>query len=470
MKRLVFLFFLLPLSALTQVEVLTKEWKKDKELRHASIGFCVMKASDSSPLAEYNSETALVPASTLKVITTSAALGLLGPAYRFETRIGYTGSFDAGTGVIDGDLIIFGSGDPSLQSEHFYPKTESLTDAWAKTLKQKGVRSITGAVVGYAGSYPRQVPDQWIWGDIGNYFGAVPCALNFMDNKFVIRLSGGENGHVSKVLSVSPVYKHRNISITASVAAKGNSDQAYVYGDPFGWEKHIKGNIPVKRNPFEIEAALPDPALLCAETLNQSLKTLGIVCGKNARSDYSAKAPDITSLYSHYSQPLSKLIYHTNQTSDNLYCESMLRTLGKGDIQAGIDAVTAFWKSRGLNTDEAFMTDGSGLSRASSLTPHFQTALLCKIYRDSNNYKIINASLPAAGLQGSMASVGRGSFLQNNLRAKTGYLTRVRAYCGYVKTKRGEDLAFSIIFNNFNCSPARARLEIEKWMLAIADL
>ena len=104
------------------------------------------------------------------------------------------------------------------------------------------------------------------------------------------------------------------------------------------------------------------------------------------------------------------------------------------------------------------------------MTAHYQVSLLSKIFKDSVIYKIFTLSLPVAGKQGSMSSIGKGKFIENTLRAKTGYLTRARAYCGYVRTRSGKELAFSLIFNNYNCSAREAKLKMEKFLVALGDL
>ena len=116
------------------------------------------------------------------------------------------------------------------------------------------------------------------------------------------------------------------------------------------------------------------------------------------------------------------------------------------------------------------MTDGSGLSRANTCTTRLQCQALHQISGDSVQFRVFVNSLPAAGRQGSMSNIGKGTFLEANLRAKTGYIQRVRAYCGYLKSRKGDSLIFSVIFNHYNCSPAEARKKIERFLLAIAEL
>jgi D-alanyl-D-alanine carboxypeptidase/D-alanyl-D-alanine-endopeptidase (penicillin-binding protein 4) len=181
-------------------------------------------------------------------------------------------------------------------------------------------------------------------------------------------------------------------------------------------------------------------------------------------------------IYTHISPKLSKIVYFTNTKSNNHYAESLLKTIGavksgkQGSTENGIEAVINFWKYRGVDVSGLHMEDGSGLSRANTITTKMQATVLSKIYRDSTIYTSFNASLPIAGKNGSMINLCKGTFAENNMRAKTGYINRARGYCGYVKTKSGKELAFSVLFNNYDCSPKDMKLKIEKLLVALVDL
>jgi len=471
MRAGIFCLLLFPVFASAQLQEIINEWEKDKDLRNASIGFSVIDTRSGKTISEYHASTALVPASTLKVVTTGAALAILGNNFRYTTKLAYTGTFDKVTGIINGDLVIIGSGDPSLQSDYFNSENENLTDKWAIALKEKGVKGITGTIIADASCFERTIPDQWIWGDIGNYFGAAPCGLTFRDNKFGMFFNSGKQGEQAILSEIQQPYLKNKIEIRSDVSSNGDSDEAYVYGDPFGWKKLVSGTIPPERKNYQVEAALPDPALLCAESLFTSLTKAGIKCQSDVRTVYEKNdSLNYTLLYSHTSPTVDQLIYHTNLKSNNLYCESLLLTMGKGKRNAGINAVKKYWQTKGLDSTEVFMSDGCGLARSNVVTPQFLASVLSKTRRDSIAYKIISNSLPVAGKRGSMASVGNGSDIEGRLRAKTGYISRVRSYAGYVTSKSGKELAFAVIFNNYNCTPTQAKQKIERFLIALYSL
>jgi len=207
--------------------------------------------------------------------------------------------------------------------------------------------------------------------------------------------------------------------------------------------------------------------------LSNSLVKTGIICDQKSVSSNYKKSDTLVSkqlIYTYSSPTLDEIVLFTNLKSNNQYCESLLRTLGKGSVASGIEAVKNYWQKRGLDVSEIFMSDASGLARANTITTNFQASLLCKVFRDSINYKTFNYSLPVAGKTGSMSNIGKNTFIENNMRAKTGYINRARGYCGYVRSKSGNDLVFSVLFNNYNCTAKEAKLKIEKFLIALADL
>lgn len=470
-------FSLKTIAAQTPLDKVMEDWKNDAELKNSTYSYCILDAFTGKTLNEYNSHIFVIPASTLKIVTTSAALGILGRNFRYETKIYFNGNFDKASGILNGNIIIKGSGDPTLNSELFKNKkdTSNITDKWADILKQKGLKELKGNIIADASCYEQHIPANWIWGDISNYFGVAPCGLSFSDNLYSIVFSSGETGTQAKIIDIKPNYTSITLEHDVDVKAAGKEDDAYVTGDPFGNKKKVKGTIPPNKSSMEIRAALPDPALLCAEFLQSSLVKAGIKCPeKCAKSNYENTDEELkkekTIMYTNLSPTLEKIIYYTNLTSNNLFCETLLKTIGKGSNYQGIDRVKNYWKDRGLDVSELYMVDGNGLSRANTVTTFFEASVLQKMFSDSLLYKIFNNSLPVAGVSGSMGNIGKGTFIEKNMRAKTGYISRARGYCGYVKTKTGKDLSFSVLFNNYSCNPKEMKQKIEQFLIAIAEL
>lgn len=476
------LFLSVTVLAQNNIESVLESYKKDKDLAHASYGFCVMEASTGKVLKEYNSEIGLVPASTMKIVTTSAALGILGKDYTYKTNFYYSSVYDSVSKKRYSDLIIKGSGDPSFNSSYFYDNDSVFLNTIVIKLKAKGMKKINGNINVDISLFDNTIPDTWIWSDIGNYFGAGANGLSYKDNKFSIFFNSGASGTEAVVKTISPNYfEKKQIVKYVKVIANGTEDNAFVYGDPDSFDRKVRGTIPPSRKYYEVEAQMPNPGQFFAEELSGVLKSQMLAdtsVSSYSRQEYLWQSPKIKDelLYTHVSPKLEKIVYYTNVKSDNHYAESLLNTLGvvksgkQGTTGNGIDAVVKFWKDRGVDVTGLHMVDGSGLSRANTITTKVQSTILSKIYRDSLMYPSFNASLPVAGKNGSMVNIGKGTFAENNMRAKTGYINRARGYCGYVKTKSGKELAFSVLFNNYDCSAKEMKLKIEKLLVALTEL
>lgn len=464
----------MPCWQFAQLNKFVSEWEKDPELKGSLTSYCVYDVQSKLRIAEHNANLFMIPASTLKIVTTAAALRQLGNNFKFKTRIAYTGKLNKETGVLDGDLIILGGGDPSLQSEYFSNKEpKPLTDQWAQIIKDAGIKEIKGKIIGDASVWDHKIPGNWIWGDIGNYFGAVPCGLSFMDNQFKLFFTTKEEGSNAKLSDIHPVFLKEKLSIENAVKAKGSSDEAYVFGDPLGYNKTISGFLPPNKSGFEVKASLPDPAFVCAEYLLRSLKQIGVIChSKQAESKYTKQDSSLQTnvIHTHYSPSLEKIIQITNVASNNLFAETLLLALGNGNTYAGFEAIKKYLNSQKLDAREINLSDGSGLSRANLITTALQAELLMKIWEDNFIKTAFYNSLPIAGKQGSMTNIGKGRTIENNMRAKTGYISNARGYCGYVKTKTGKELAFSVLFNNYRCNPKAAKLKIEKFLIELGEL
>lgn len=475
-----FLSLLIHTSCFAQdkIDGLIAEYKKDKDLSHAIYSFCIMDAKSGTTIREFNSEISLIPASTLKVITTSAALGILGKDYNYKTTFYTYEELDNETKKNKTHLLIKGSGDPSFNSSYFNNSDSIFLKNLITKIKEKIPNKLNGNIIIDNSILSDKIPGTWIWSDIGNYFGSGANGLSYKDNKFSIYFESGNEGSDAIIADVKPNYYKNVISISSQVKAYGTEDEAFVYGAPDSYTKYVSGTIPPNKKNYEVEAQAPNPALYFGQELLNELKKQQLISdGSIAINNNKQLNPSNQKLIYTYSSPkLDKIVYYTNVKSNNHYAESLLKTIGatktgkQGTTENGIEVVKKFWSSRGVDVTGLYMSDGSGLSRANSVTTKLQATILSKMYRDSSLYESFYNSLPIAGKNGSMTNIGKGTFIENNMRAKTGYINRARGYCGYVKTKSGKELAFSVLFNNYNCTPKEMKLKIEKLLIAMAEL
>ncbi len=466
----------------TNVDDILKSYLSDPTLKHAQISYCVMDANSGKIIKECNSETGMIPASTLKIITTGAALGILGKNYTYKTNYYFVQKSDSATDISEGDIIVKGSGDPSFNSAYFYKNDSMFFLPVIKSLKAKGIKNISGSIKTDNSIFDNLIPATWIWSDIGNYFGAGANGLSYKDNKFSLIYSTLESGSTAKLESISPAYFLKTISVQSNVKAYGAEDEAVAYGNPYENTRYVSGNIPPNQKNYEVEVQAPNPEVFFLFSLRNELFANKLITKKDKTFSPSIEKTELFNyktaslFYTHISPTLDKIIFYTNTKSNNHYAESLLKTIGAvknektGSTENGIKAIENYWKARGVDVTGLHMSDGCGLSRANTVTTKLQATILSKIYNDSLIYQSFNASLPVAGKTGSMINLCKGTFAENNMRAKTGYINRARGYCGYVKTKVGTELAFSILFNNYDCTAKEAKLKIEKFLIALAEM
>lgn len=489
MKKALFLFFIAcTVNAAAQYNTtrLQSEIKKlqnDPVLKHGSWAVCVLSADSGKQLAGYREELSLTPASTLKVITTGAAFGILGADFRYSTTLEYTGRWDTAAGIIYGDLYIRGSGDPSFGSKAMGDALhDSIPDAlavWARLLAKKGVRSITGRIMADASCFDENpVPQGWQWGDMGNYYGAGAYGLNDRDNRYRIYFDSGNAGDTVKIDRTDPPVP--GLRLDNRVIASGTKDDAFIYGAPYSFYQLASGNIPPGRNDYDVDGAIPDPPLQAARRLitllaNEKIEVKGEPVSIRRRNDTNYREVKKTTVFAtHQSPPLRDIVHYVNLKSDNMYAECLLKTIAvkqgrPGQVDDGTEAVKKYWEGKGLNTAGFYYNDGSGLSRSNAVTVQ-QMATMLQLISKEKWYTDFYNSLPVAGVSGSLAGIGKGTLAEKNMHAKSGYITRARGYAGFVKDKKGRLLCFAILANNYTCTPAEMKKRLEKIMVAMAEV
>ncbi len=454
----------------------------DSDLAHAGLGICVVDVESGQVIASNEDQRSMIPASNLKVLTTATAIGLLGADFRFKTELRYSGTIDA-NGVLNGNVWIVGYGDPTLGSDQM-EEAEDLSAVMTKfrmALQQKGIRKINGHIIGEDSYFTSSVnAPNWHWIDIGNYYGAGVWGLNIHENLYYLHFQQSSRlGSTPAVASVEPSIPELRFINDITSAGSGTGDNAYIYGAPFSYERYLRGTIPVGNGRFTIKGAMPDPPLFAARELEACLQAVGILTSESALSSRQAKLRgtelgESNILVTHYSPTLEQIVERANIKSVNLYCETLLKTLGKekgkeGSIDGGIDVVKDFWEGRGMSFKGIFLEDGSGLSARNVVTANFLANLLRKIALDKKIFDPIYNSLPIAGQSGGMKYLLRGTAAAGKVRAKTGTLGRVRAFTGYATTRSGKLLAFSMMANDYECSSSEIRQKLAVVMRTLCE-
>ena len=469
-----------------QNHILNKEIEKlkiDKDLKNASISFYAIDTKTNETLAELNPNMTMVPASTQKLFTTATILELSGTKYRFKTLIQYSGKLDKTKGILHGNIYIKGGGDPTLGSKYFYKgKQFDFINQSIAEIKKLGINYIDGRVIADASIYSYEIASpKWLWEEVGNYYGVAANGLTVHDNLYTVHFkSPSQVNKLTTVTKITP--KIPKLKINNEVISSNNrSDEAYIYGAPYTYTRFIRGTIPKAKSDFKIKGSIPDPAYFLAWQFQQKLDSAGIKCSKKEStirllqlSGDTIKAKRIT-LKTIYSPPIIDIINKTNKRSNNLFAEHLLNRIGyfqnkEGSLKSGAKAIYNFWALKGMDTDGLQLHDGSGLSRLNSISAKQFVFLLNYMKNKSKYYTYFYNSLPEAGKSGTLKSMGRNTIIAGNVHAKSGSVARVRAYTGYVKTKSGRELAFSVNISNYNCSSREVKKKITNLMIAMAGL
>lgn len=438
----------------------------------ATIAFQMVDLNSGEVLLSLNPEQTLVPASVLKLVTTATALEVLSHEQTFSTTLAYTGEVDE-NGVLHGDLIIVGGGDPAMSSREFPTHYGDIMERFAGAVKAAGIKSIEGKVVGDASLFGEIIiPDTWIWEDIGNYYGAAAAALNIFDNSYNISFATDSVGSPARLLKIDPEIPGLTFD-NRVVAASDHRDNAYVYGTYLSDKRMIRGTIPANREAFTIRGAIPDPALLAAHQLTHSLRKSGIdVSGEPSSTYTKINVPISNTILEIKSPTLAELVSVTNMKSHNLFAETLLLHLSPPKNEASSeltgDFITTFWDEKGMSTGGMFLADGSGLSRVNGITAGQTIFVLKYMFQKSKFAEEFRQSFPVAGVSGNLLNFGKGTILENNLAAKSGSMARVLNYAGYFKTQSGREAAFVVMVNNYDCPPSQMRALITDFLVEMA--
>jgi D-alanyl-D-alanine carboxypeptidase/D-alanyl-D-alanine-endopeptidase (penicillin-binding protein 4) len=458
-KFLLLLLFPVSLPSLSQ-EKAFDILLADSVMKPAAVSFYVIDADSGRIVFDYNSGKSLIPASVMKLVTSSAAVELLGPGYTFKTTIGYTGDLNKRSGILDGDIVIKGGGDPTLGSKEFEVYYADFTGKWIDEIKKAGIKKIKGRVITDDSYYDYQpVPPVWLWEDMGNYYGAGAYGLSLFDNYYEIHFKTLSDSLSHIITGVYP--EECRTELSDRLIVSGTDNEGYVFAAPYNEGGWLAGTIPSNEDDFVLKASIQDPPLLMAGIIDKKLRSAGIkISGDPTTARLGSSVPEeVIAIAEVTSPPLKKIIELLNHESVNLYAEHLVKELGKvfkndGSTLSGTLVINGFLRNSGVNTDGMFIEDGSGLSPLDAVNAKGLGDLLFYMKNKARCFNEFFASLPDAGKEGTLKDYFRDPVFDSRMSAKSGSMTRVRSYAGYLTTLSGNDLIFCIIVNNFT-GPSR---------------
>lgn len=432
-------------------------------LKGAIAGVSIRTASTGDLIYSYNGETRLTPASNLKLFTAAAALTTLGKDYTFQTELHTDGEIK--WHVLIGNLYIKGKGDPTITTNTF--------DQFAKELKKKGIKWISGDLIGDDSwyddvRYSIDIP----WSDETAYYGAQISALtvspdlDYDSGTIICEVSPGEKTNQKATVSFSPETDYvQVINKTKTVEKDGRNDITISRNHGTNIIQ-IEGTIPLNDPLHKESIAVWEPTKYSLNVFKQALHKQGIkLLGDVKVGDIPSNSQVVIS---HSSMPLSELLLPFMKLSNNIHAEVLIKEMGKvfkgkGSFKEGLEVEEHALTSLGVKTETMIMRDGSGISHMNLVPPNEITRMLYHL-QDMDWFPCYMNSLPVAGIKdkmigGTLRNRMKGSPLKENVIAKTGTLTNVSSLSGYVKTKNGETFIFSILLNHLKGSDQGKQIE-----------
>ncbi len=424
-------------------------------LARATVAVHVLDLADGRVLYSRNAARRLIVASNAKLVTAAAALEALGEHYEFTTALYGTGPVAGG--VLRGDLVLRGGGDPTIGGRHDEEDALAVMRRWARVLRARGIERIEGGVVADDAFFDRTFrhPDwggypAWKW-----YYAPV-SASSINDNCVTMTVRPGGAPGAAAMAEVHPASAAVSLRVTCTTSA----DKHAVWFDrePGSWTVRVGGRIRAGREGYSHEVTVPDPPLYAARALRQALEAEGIAVGGPARVAPAARPPAVRG------EPLlvrraalAPVLRRMVKRSHNHYAEQVFKTIGaeavgRGSWPSGAARAEGVLRELGFTDGQFQVADGSGLSRNNRHTAELLAALLWRM-RKGRRGADLTPLLAVAGLDGTLDGRLAEAPYAGNVRAKTGYLNGVGALSGYATARSGRQVAFSILINDTENPP-----------------
>jgi len=466
-----------PAQTLDELQSKIRQRMFDPEVRRGRVGIKIVSLNTGKVIFENDAEKYFMPASNMKNFTVATAMERLTPDFRFVTSV-YANSRPDSTGTVKGDLRIYGRGDVSISTAFndgdYYKGIDNLVNAIAAA----GVKRVDGSIVGDESYFKGfAIPEGWEWDDLQWYYGAGVSALPINDNAVDLSITPGTVGNPCAV-KISPDNTLVQVANTCTTTAASVGRDLRVVKKLDRNSVVVSGTLPVGDKGFAGSISLTQPAELFVDLLKQRLALKGISVAGASRvlpANITA-APAQIEIAKLESPPFALIAAKTMKPSQNMYTETILRTLGEygrshldrsaateqnsqlDSSQLGIIEVRNFLKSIGIPTDGIAQYDGSGLSRHDLITPSAVVALYTYMAKQSKYSQAWRDALTIGGIDGTLAKRFRGTSAAGNIRGKTGTIDQVSALSGYVTTKGGEQLVLSMVVNGVAATRTRTSL------------
>lgn len=441
-----------------------------KFVENASWGIVVQSLKNGETLVSVNPKKNLIPASNRKIFSSIFALDQLGADFTYVTQVFAKGVLDSDS-VFTGDIIIRGAGDPTISGRFYENKTTKILEDWADSVQRKGIKSIRGRIIGDDNGLMGDdvLGDYWESTEESYWYSAQISGLNFNDNCVDWYVKPTRIGEPAKIILIPPTQYIKINNFVKTVSSKSEAVKVDAVRRRAANEVDFIGSILTESDPQHGYVTVENPTRYTAHVFSEILQSRNIRVDSAAvdaddlvRYVYNETDSNMIRIARYVSPAMPELMKIINKNSHNLYAELLWRTVAavkdsSGTSKRALALEEKFLKSVGLNPDKISICDGSGYARGNLVSPQDIVTLLTWV-RKHKNWKTFYESLPLAGEEGTVKSRMKGTLAEGNARAKTGYLDNVRTISGFVKTRDGEELVYSVMCNNFTTD----RLEIDR--------
>jgi serine-type D-Ala-D-Ala carboxypeptidase/endopeptidase (penicillin-binding protein 4) len=444
------------------------------DLSHAHLGVLVRSLLTGETIYALNEQRMMVPASNQKLLTVAAAARKLGWDFRYTTRVLATGTLQP-DGTLDGNLVVVGSGDPTINPRH--PERWGALDEWAGQIAARGVRVIGGHLIGDDNTFAEPGwGSGWSWDDLAADYGSPIGALQYNENEVELLIGPGMAPGKAAIVASAPLghgllVDNQVVTVAADQPARVSVERA-----PGQIMLTLRGQVAAGAKPLRRVVSVENPTRLFVNAFREALSRKGVfVAGSAIDIDELREAPDVAGAQTWItdrSAPLYEIADPLQKWSRNGYAETLLWTMSPAGAPAseaaGLTVLRETLTTLGVDSSLYRAFDGSGLSRYDMVSAEALVRLLTAVWNDPAMVGPYRTALPVAGTAGSLANQMKGTPAEERVWAKTGSMFNIRSLSGYVLTADDEPLAFSFLANNYTVPSADVEAMYDKALERIA--
>ena len=443
-------------------------------LDHAHWSVTIESLKFGETLYSLDAGRLMVPASNQKVLTAAAAAERLGWDFRFTTRVLAAGPVT--DGILEGNLVIVGNGDPTINPRH--PDRWRAFDDWAAAIRAKGVLHISGDIIGDDDAFAEPGWGLgWSWDDLALGYGAAVGALQYNENQVEVVVGPAMAAGATAILTTQPFGSGifvENSVVTSPPGTETRIDVQRIAGTTF---LDVRGQIAQDARPVSVLAAVENPTRMYLNAFREALGRHGIDVGGHMIDVDQLQEPltfdQAIELIADQSPPLSEIIDVAMKWSRNGYAETLLYALSPpgepATAERGLAVLRETLTALGVPPESYLPRDGSGLSRYDLLTADSLSQVLTSIWMHPTHAAPFRATLPQAGVSGTLASRMRGTPAESRVWAKTGSMSNIRTLAGYAVTRDDEPLVFAFLVNNFRVPNAEIDAVFDRALVRLVD-